>query len=125
MCELQEVAQSLNKPYKTVVGTTLCADGFYEDQGRLDGAICKYDVDEKRRWLEKIHHEAGVVNIEMEATAIASVCRTVGLPSAVVCVTLLDRLEGDQVESSKSELLQLQLRPQELAVAFITRRMAL
>jgi len=41
--------------------------------------------------------EAGVRNIEMEATAFAALTHSAGLRSAIVCVTLLNRLKGDQV----------------------------
>ena len=42
--------------------------------------------------------EAGVTNIEMESTAFTALTHKAGFKSAVVCVTLLDRLNEDQVE---------------------------
>lgn len=39
----------------------------------------------------------GVKNIEMESVAFAALTHHAGIRSAVVCVTLLDRLKGDQV----------------------------
>lgn len=65
-------------------------------QGRLDGAFCDYSEDDKMEYLNKLH-KAGVVNIEMEATAFAALTHHAGIRSAVVCVTFLDRLKGDQV----------------------------
>ena len=47
-------------------------------------------------FLTKIH-EAGVVNMEMESLCFAALCHHAGIRSAVVCVTLLNRLSGDQV----------------------------
>ena len=41
--------------------------------------------------------EKGVVNMEMEALVFAAMTHLAGIKSAVVCVTLLDRLNGDQV----------------------------
>ena len=41
--------------------------------------------------------EAGVTNIEMESTAFTALTHKAGFKSAVVCVTLLDRLNEDQV----------------------------
>lgn len=47
---------------------------------------------------------SGVRNIEMEATAFAALTHYAGIRSAVVCVTLLNRLEGDQVRTGLSDL---------------------
>ena len=41
--------------------------------------------------------DAGVTNIEMESTAFTALTYKAGFKSAVVCVTLLDRLNEDQV----------------------------
>ena len=41
--------------------------------------------------------EAGVKNIEMEATALAAITKAAGVRSGNVCVTIVNRLEGDQV----------------------------
>ena len=41
--------------------------------------------------------DAGVTNIEMESTAFVALTHKAGFKSAVVCVTLLDRLDEDQV----------------------------
>ena len=43
----------------------------------------------------------GVVNMEMEATVFAAMTHMAGIRAAVVCVTLLDRLKGDQVRKRK------------------------
>lgn len=42
-------------------------------------------------------HDFGVINIEMECTIFAALTHHAGIRSAIVCVTLLDRLKGDQV----------------------------
>lgn len=47
-------------------------------------------------YLEGIH-KAGVINIEMESLAFAALTHHAGIKAAVICVTLLDRLKGDQV----------------------------
>ena len=44
--------------------------------------------------------EAGVKNMEMEALVFGALTHMAGIRSAVVCVTLLDRLKGDQVTST-------------------------
>ena len=65
-------------------------------QGRLDGAICEFSETDKMAYLQRVK-EAGVVNIEMECVALGALCHRVGVKCAVVCVTLVDRLLGDQV----------------------------
>ncbi|KAH8406974.1 hypothetical protein KR222_002130, partial [Zaprionus bogoriensis] len=94
--ELISISNECRDCYKTVSGKTLCANDFYEGQSRLDGAFCDYGPDQKKSFLKKIAGE-GVVNMEMESTAFAALTNQAGIKSAVICVTLLDRQEGDQV----------------------------
>jgi uridine phosphorylase len=66
-----EVANQMSQVCKTMglvstIGKTMCCDDFYEGQGRLDGAICEYTLEEKMEFLQAAH-EAGVKNIEMES----------------------------------------------------------
>lgn len=65
-------------------------------QGRLDGAFCDFTESDKMQYLNRIH-KAGVVNIEMESLSFAALTHHAGIKSAVICVTLMDRLKGDQV----------------------------
>ena len=67
-------------------------------QGRLDGAICEYTEKDKMAYLKHVS-DNGVVNMEMEATVFAAMTHMAGIRSAVVCVTLLNRLKGDQVRT--------------------------
>ena len=46
---------------------------------------------------EQMLVKQGVSNMEMEALVFAALTNMAGIRSAVVCVTLLDRLKGDQV----------------------------
>ena len=48
---------------------------------------------------EQMLVKQGVSNMEMEALVFAALTNMAGIRSAVVCVTLLDRLKGDQVHS--------------------------
>lgn len=75
--------------------------GLFSGQGRLDGAFCDYTEQEKMEYMESIHKQ-GVVNIEMESLAFAALTHHAGIKSAVVCVALLDRLHGDQVNRTHS-----------------------
>ncbi|XP_011067008.1 PREDICTED: uridine phosphorylase 1 [Acromyrmex echinatior] len=106
-------------PYDTVIGKTMCSNDFYEGQGRLDGAFCEFTEADKMEYLMKLQ-KAGVVNIEMESLCFAALTHHAGIQSAVVCVTLLDRLKGDQVLAPKEVLEEWQMRPQKLIARYIT-----
>jgi len=104
--------------FQTVLGGTMCTDDFYEGQGRMDGAICEFSEDEKMAYLRRAHEE-GVTNIEMECTALGALCHKAGVKCAVVCVTLVDRLKGDQVQITPADYKKYQSRPQFLVARFI------
>ncbi|XP_044743995.1 uridine phosphorylase 1 isoform X2 [Chrysoperla carnea] len=109
-------------PYPTIIGKTMATDDFYEAQGRLDGAFCDYTEEDKMEYLNKLH-AAGVVNIEMEATAFAALTYHAGIKSAICCVTLVDRLKGDQVCSPKEVLMHWQQRPLTLIGRYIKKHL--
>jgi len=67
-------------------------------QGRLDGAFCEYTEKEKLDFLNNIS-ENNILNMEMESLAFAALTHHAGIRAAVICVTLLNRLNGDQVGS--------------------------
>ncbi|XP_034041911.1 LOW QUALITY PROTEIN: uridine phosphorylase 2-like [Thalassophryne amazonica] len=106
----------------SVIGNTMCTHDFYEGQGRLDGALCSFSPEEKLEYLRKAY-EAGVRNIEMESAVFAAMCRVCSLKAAVICVTLLDRFEGDQITVPHDVLLEYQHRSQALVSHFIKKHL--
>uniref|UniRef100_A0A3P9Q9W6 Uridine phosphorylase n=1 Tax=Poecilia reticulata TaxID=8081 RepID=A0A3P9Q9W6_POERE len=120
--ELLQCSKRLNQ-FETVIGNTMCTLDFYEGQARLDGAFCSYTEADKQEYLLKAK-EAEVCNIEMESSVFAAMCKLSGLRAAVVCVTLLDRLKGDQLSSSHEVLNNYQLRPQKLVGSYIKQSLA-
>ncbi|CAK9832923.1 Uridine phosphorylase 1 [Anthophora retusa] len=118
-CELKSLAHPEN-PYDTVIGKTMCTDDFYEGQARMDGAFCEFSENDKLDYLQKVK-KAGVINIEMESLAFAALTHHAGIRSAVVCVTLLDRLKGDQVLAPQEVMNEWQMRPQELVARYIIK----
>ena len=91
------------KDTRVIKGITMSTDEFYLGQGRIDGAYCDYNQEDKMRWIRKIH-AAGVRNIEMEGDAIVAFCTRLNIKCAVVCCTIVDRLQGDQVTSTPAQL---------------------
>jgi len=118
--ELCKVASAMDLP--AIKAKTAGTNDFYEGQGRLDGALCCYNEKDKMAFLEQAKN-LGIRNFEMEAPAFAAMTRRAGIKAAVVCVTLLDRLEGDQVLSALSVLKGYEERPCQLLTAFIKKRL--
>ena len=85
-------------------GRTVATNEFFIEQFRLDGAIRLADAARKTEWLSWLD-ENGVRNIEMEGAMIAAYLNYWGFSRfAMVCTTLLNRLEGDQVHSTPEEM---------------------
>ncbi len=120
--ELKSLADP-NDSFGTVIGKTMCTHDFYEEQGRLDGAFCDFTEKDKMDYLKKLR-DFGVVNIEMESTIFAALTHHAGIKSAIVCVALLNRLNGDQVMTPKEIMEEWQKRPQILVSRFIRKILA-
>jgi len=107
--EFQKVARELEIPH--MIGNTMGCEDFYESQCRLDGALCDYTAQDKFDFIRKAYNEHGVLNMEMEANVFLSFCNRLDIPGAVVCVTIVNRLNGDQITSTKEELRNMELYP--------------
>ena len=92
-------------------------------QGRLDGAVCEHTEEDKLAYLRTLR-EKGVTNIEMESSALAALCLRTSIKCAIVCVTLLNRLDGDQVRVPPREYKDFQTRPQKLVVKYIKGKLS-
>jgi uridine phosphorylase len=98
------VAASAGTGIPIELGRTVAGNEFFLEQFRLDGAICMETPESKMAWLEWIHAQ-GVRNIEMEGAMLAGYLNHWGFPHfAMICATLLNRLEGDQVTATPAEL---------------------
>ncbi|KAK6970194.1 uridine phosphorylase 1 [Biomphalaria glabrata] len=120
--DLVSLANSEEDGYVTIIGKTMCTLDFYEGQARLDGAFCDYNEADKMAYLSRVH-KRGIRNIEMESLCFAAYCYRAGIRGAVVCVTLLDRLKGDQITTPHDIMEEWQSRPQKLVAAYIKRKL--
>jgi uridine phosphorylase len=92
------------------MGRTVAGNEFFLEQFRLDGALCFETLESKMAWLEWIDG-AGVRNIEMEGAMFAGYLNHWGFPRfAMICVTILNRLEGDQVTATAQDLSEFRER---------------
>lgn len=105
-----------------VSGDTMCTSDFYEGQARLDGAFCDYKEEDKLSYLQKVH-KAGVCNIEMESACFAAMCKRAEIAAGVVCVTLVNRLKGDQVSLDQKEHEDFQTRPMKIIISYIIKQL--
>jgi len=99
IADLVRTLEEMELPHE--IGNTMTCNDFYETQGRLDGAFCEYSNTEKLKFIRRAHDEFGIKNIEMEASLFLAMCNRANVPAAVVCVALLDRLNGDQIKNEK------------------------
>ncbi|XP_053946402.1 uridine phosphorylase 1 [Anastrepha ludens] len=119
--ELKSLATSTDG-FQTVIGKTYCADDFYEGQGRLDGAFCGYKEADKMNWLNLLKQK-GVLNIEMESSMFSALTNYAGIKASIICVAILNRLNGDQITETKETLTEWQERPAKLIARFIRKRL--
>lgn len=48
--------------------------------------------------------DTGITNIEMEGPEFAAFCHHLDIPAILLCVTLLNRIKGDQVRCSSRDM---------------------
>ena len=96
---------------------------FISGQGRLDGAFCDFSENDKMEFLERCR-DIGVVNIEMESTIFGALTHHAGIKAAIICVALLNRLQGDQVMAPKEVMNEWIKRPQVLVSRLIRKKLA-
>jgi uridine phosphorylase len=98
------IAANEHTDFDIVSGKTVAGNEFFLEQFRLDGAICLETPETKMGWLRWLY-ESGVANIEMEGAMIAGYLNHWGFPKfAMICCTLLNRLDCDQVTASPEQL---------------------
>jgi len=124
VADLVAAAEKRIDGYDVIPGKTMSTDCFYEGQGRLDGAICDYTIEDKMEFLNKLH-SMGARNIEMEAAQFAAFTHRLGIRGTGLCTTLLNRLDGDQVLTPLEELASFDQRPGEVAMAYMNERLGL
>jgi uridine phosphorylase len=90
--------------FDIIAGKTVAGNEFFLEQVRLDGALCLETPETKMGWLHWLH-DNGVVNIEMEGAMIAGYLNHWGFSKfAMICCTIFNRLESDQMTSTQAQL---------------------
>lgn len=98
------IAANADSPIPIVTGITVATNEFFLEQFRLDGAIRMETPESKMAWLRSLA-DRGVANIEMEGAMFAGFLNHWGFSRfAMICVALLNRLEGDQVHATPEQM---------------------
>uniref|UniRef100_A0A7S3CJ40 Nucleoside phosphorylase domain-containing protein n=1 Tax=Strombidium rassoulzadegani TaxID=1082188 RepID=A0A7S3CJ40_9SPIT len=104
---------------KVEIGLTISCYDFYEGQLRSDGAICEFSEAEKKAFLEDIQKK-GVRNMEMDSVQFGAFCNTIGVRAGMMCVTLVNRFERDQISDDPQVLDDYEQRLIDSMIVFIT-----
>jgi len=122
-----ELAAAMKRPNcPVVIGKTMATNDYYEEQGRLDGALEPgYEEADKMAWLQQLHR-SGVRNMEMEATCLAAFCNRTGIRGALVCSALIDRLKGDQTldQATGKQIAEWNSNAQELVIEWLRGKLS-
>jgi len=119
--EVKAAADRISCP--SVVGGTMGTDDFYLGQGRVDGAFCDYGESDKKRFLQELYEEYGIVNMEMEAHILSAFTYRAGIRCSIVCTTIINRLHGDQIQYTHEELAEFEQRPLNVVIEFIRSKL--
>ena len=112
-------AQPKEQKFKLLIGNSIAADDFYMGQARFDGVVKpKYDEAKRRAYFDKIK-ALNILNFEMESTGLAAFCNRAEIPATMIAVTLLNRMEGDQVSASSETLAMYSERSQQVAINYL------
>jgi uridine phosphorylase len=119
--ELRRAAEAVLGDGKVVVGTTMACDTFYEEQGRLDGALCGYGPEEQTAFLRRCRDDLGVRNFEMESLTLAAFCARAAIPCGVMCAVLVDRMggAGDTPTAPEKQLRDWEAQPVRVAAQYV------
>ncbi|XP_048237739.1 uridine phosphorylase 1-like [Haliotis rufescens] len=124
LCQELLAMASEDDHFQTIIGKTMCTHDFYEGQARLDGAFCDYTQADKMAFLRRIH-DKGIRNIEMESLCFAAYCHRANIRGAVICVTLLDSLNGDQITTPHNVMEEWNNRPQQVVARLIKKKLGI
>ncbi|NXP59909.1 UPP1 phosphorylase, partial [Chloropsis cyanopogon] len=117
--ELMQCSKEIGQ-FNTVIGNTMCTLDFYEGKAALYLAVCCIKLLILWRFLPTFNKSSEVNIVYYTLSCTFHVYLSQNL-SAVVCVTLLNRLEGDQISSPHDVLVEYQQRPQKLVGYFIKK----
>ncbi|KAB7496704.1 Uridine phosphorylase 1 [Armadillidium nasatum] len=104
-------------PFNIISGKTMCTYDFYE------GAVRRWHfvtIQRRTRWHSYTKFMKKVLSTwKWNHFVLQALCHHAGIRSAVICVTILNRLKGDQVSTPKKTLNEWQEYPQIIVARYI------
>lgn len=118
------LGNELNKSDGLIVhsGATISTNDFYEEQARTNGAICDHTKEDAIQYLESAKNK-GVINFEMEANCLASMCHKLCVRFAIVCIAMSNRLCKNPTSLNKEQTASYIFRLFKLCAKFIETKM--
>jgi uridine phosphorylase len=112
-------AQPDDLDFKLLMGNSIAADDFYLGQARFDGFLKPvYDEKKRQEYFARIK-ELNILNFEMESTALAAFCNRAEIPATMIAVTLVNRMEGDQITATHDTLESYSERSSQVAINYL------
>lgn len=116
---LEHPNQELLGQYDVKMGATVGTDDFYEEQGRITGAICEHSQNDELEFLAKLD-SLGVISMDLESNYMSAMCHKLHVKFGIVCVAVEDRLTGDDsIRLSEDELSKYEQRLFWLNLVFV------
>jgi uridine phosphorylase len=112
-------AQPSHLSFEILRGNSIAADDFYLGQARFDGAIPPpYNEEKRKAYFDKIA-TLSILNMEMESGAFGSFCHRAEIPAAMIAVTLINRMLGDQLSVSSETLAEWSERSHQVVIHYL------
>ena len=117
--------KNYTKKINISVGKSIAAMDFYEETGRLDGALdVDFTLDEQREYFERAM-ELGIKSIDLESTLFAGFCNQLGIRACALSYVVVDRLQRDEVLSQDSNSWPVKEGAFHLIIQYITHKLGL
>lgn len=112
-------AQPENPIWPIIIGNTIAADDFYLGQCRYDGAMfARQNLNFRTNFFNKIR-DLNILNFEMESSSLAAFCIQAQIPATMIAVTVVNRLNGDQITATPAQLTEYSDRAQQVVINYL------
>lgn len=86
--------------YDVEVGAIVGTDDYYEEQGRLDGAICDHTREDRQEFLHKLEG-TGVIGMDLDSNYVSAMCHKLNVKYGIVFVAISDELVDVEVKPNE------------------------
>lgn len=104
---------------KLILGSSIGASDFYEEQARINGFLPLSTTKEDRDDFLAKAQSLGVKSINMEVVAFSGFCQQLDIQACAIDAIVVERNKGDEIRISYSEQQQILAKAFKLIVKFI------